>query len=361
MAMPPRASVLLDRVGTRIYPAAAVNKGETTPESPSPRAHWAWLAVPVLAAAGLFLLMAKAHQTVHGVAYGVLITAAVALGVVRFFPAGGEATKPASWWGLPGEPRLLAPIFMLPAAAVVVIVGAFVGSYAYFPYVVVASLLMLTPAAIRRPALFIFVVVSFVYLPRLGAYGLWDPWETHYGEVSREILSRDDWISLWWAQDNWFWSKPILIFWQNALFLGALGVDFRPDANPVNAEWALRLPIFILAMGAIQAVYAAVKRRFSVRAGVLAALVLATLPHFFFLAHQAITDMPFVANMTMAMALLSMAIVEDPAKQVTTFAVGKVRFSMQHVVIAALVMLVLPQVMYLITRNVTLVTSTKFS
>jgi hypothetical protein len=34
-----------------------------------------------------------------------------------------------------------------------------------------------------------------------------------YGEVAREILSRDDWISLWWAQEDWFWSKPIFIFW----------------------------------------------------------------------------------------------------------------------------------------------------
>ena len=57
----------------------------------------------------------------------------------------------------------------------------------------------------------------------LGAYGLWDPWETHYGEVAREILSRDDWITLWWAQDEWFWSKPILIFWTEALTWSALG------------------------------------------------------------------------------------------------------------------------------------------
>jgi len=35
-------------------------------------------------------------------------------------------------------------------------------------------------------------------------------------------LSRDDWISLWWAQENWFWSKPILIFWSEALSMGTL-------------------------------------------------------------------------------------------------------------------------------------------
>ena len=75
-------------------------------------------------------------------------------------------------------------------------------------------------------------VVSAMYLPWLGATGLWDPWETHYGEVAREILARDDWISLWWAQEDWFWSKPILIFWMEALSMGAFGVDFHPDAIP---------------------------------------------------------------------------------------------------------------------------------
>src|SRR5690606_22703781 len=116
--------------------------------------------------------------------------------------------------------------------------------------------------------------------------------------------------------------KPILIFWSEALSMGALGVDFHPDANPAHPEWAIRLPHFLLATGALLSIYALVSRVWSKRAGAVAAIVVATAPHFFFLAHQAITDMPFVACMTMAMCMLGLAFVEDPEREVKTYAVG---------------------------------------
>ena len=87
----------------------------------------------------------------------------------------------------------------------------------------------------------------------LGQFGLWDPWETHYGEVAREILARDDWITLWWAQDDWFWSKPILIFWIEALTWSALGMPFEPDSNPAHPEWVMRLPHYVLSISALMA------------------------------------------------------------------------------------------------------------
>ncbi|MCA9600620.1 MAG: glycosyltransferase family 39 protein, partial [Myxococcales bacterium] len=204
---------------------------------------------------------------------------------------------PGFWNAQPGESPYLAPRYTIPAALAVALVGALTLGYPSFEWVAVASLVVLLPSAVRRPGLLLFVVVSAAYLPRLGGYGLWDPWETHYGEVSREILARKDWISLWWAQEYWFWSKPILIFWMEATSMASLGVNFLPDANPENAEWALRLPHYLLSMGAVMSVFALVRRTFSVRAGFLAGLALATIPHFFFLAHQAITDMPFVSTM----------------------------------------------------------------
>ena len=65
----------------------------------------------------------------------------------------------------------------------------------------------------------------------MGSYSLSDPWETHYGEVAREMLSRNDWISTWWAQDGWFWSKPVLDFWMQALAMGIFGVQLPPRSR----------------------------------------------------------------------------------------------------------------------------------
>lgn len=135
--------------------------------------------------------------------------------------------------------------------------------------------------------------------------------------------------------------------------MGALGVDFHADANPAHPEWAIRLPHFLLAAGALLAVYAVVSKVQSRRAGLVTAVVLATMPHFFFLSHQAITDMPFVANMTMALCVLGLAIQEDPDREVKRYTFGGLSVSGRHLVIAAISAVVLPQVLYLISRNVT--------
>jgi len=88
---------------------------------------------------------------------------------------------------------------------------------------------------------------------------------------------------------------------------------------------------------------------------VLAALTLATMPHFFFLAHQAITDMPFVGNMTMAMGLFIVALTSEKDSEAPRMRIGPVSLGAQHVAIAAVVLFALPQALYLISRNVTMV------
>ena len=56
---------------------------------------------------------------------------------------------------------------------------------------------------LSRHGFWLVVVNVLLYVPLLGSYSLSDPWETHYGEVAREMLSRDDWISTWWAWRTW--------------------------------------------------------------------------------------------------------------------------------------------------------------
>lgn len=134
-----------------------------------------------------------------------------------------------------------------------------------------------------------------MFVPFCWSYGMWDPWETHYGEAARQILVRGDWWTLYW-EDNFFFSKPILLFWLMATSFGLFGVN----------EFAARLPVVLCAVAGIYSVYwgvtAVVGRRF---AGVMAAAAVATAPLYAFISRQCITDMPFVASMTIAMMALA--------------------------------------------------------
>ena len=211
----------------------------------------------------------------------------------------------------------------------------------------------------RREDALVVLFGALLYVPLAGAYGLWDPWETHYSEVAREILSRDDWITTWWAQEGWFMSKPILVFWMSALGMGVgslFGLGYQSDAGPNMQEWFIRLPIVFLAIGAMVGLSRAVGRSWGGRAGVLVAMVLGTMPHWFFLAHQAMTDMPFVAPLVLAIAMLMMAITDDPdaLTKPRSFTVrGRTfRVSLWHLTVGLILLLVLPQIAYLLTRRV---------
>ena len=62
---------------------------------------------------------------------------------------------------------------------------------------------------------------------------------------------------------------------------------------------------------AMYAVYLVTSRFVSRRAGVLAAVVVATCPMFSLVARQAMTDMAFVGPMAMALALGTLALLDD--------------------------------------------------
>ncbi len=218
----------------------------------------------------------------------------------------------------------------------------------------------------HRHGFWLVVAMIVIYVPVLGSHSLSDPWETHYGEVSREILARNDWISLWWAQDGWFWSKPVLDMWIQAIAMATFGVRYQPggmlsavaEGREPWPEWAVRLPIFLLSLAAVYLLYRAVASVFGRRAGLLGGLVLITMPQWFLITHQTVTDMPFVAPMAACMALFLLGAHEDPERVAKTYEVEafglKLRFSAFHLVMGAIVACALPQILYLVSRNLEL-------
>jgi 4-amino-4-deoxy-L-arabinose transferase-like glycosyltransferase len=173
----------------------------------------------------------------------------------------------------------------------------------------------------RTIALLVIGFGLLLYLPLAGTYGLWDPWETHYGEVARQMTKRGDFISLWWPgsarETEVFQTKPVLSFWLMSIGMHIAGVGQRggpPDEMAVGhaAEWAVRVPFCLLGVLGLYGVYLVTSRLYSRRAGLLAALVTATCPMYALVARQAMTDMAFVGPMAMALALAALAVVGDP-------------------------------------------------
>jgi 4-amino-4-deoxy-L-arabinose transferase-like glycosyltransferase len=159
-----------------------------------------------------------------------------------------------------------------------------------------------------------------LYVPFAGSYGLFDPWETHYGEVARQMTVRNDFVSLYWPgsplDTDHFWSKPVLTFWLMTLSMHLFGIGERGGppgemALGTSAEWALRLPFCLSALLALYGVYLVAARLVSRRAGAFSVVVLGTCPMFSLVARQAMTDMPFIGPMTLALALGTLALFEE--------------------------------------------------
>ena len=217
----------------------------------------------------------------------------------------------------------------------------------------------------RREGFWLIALTTLIYLPRLGAFSLIDPWETHYGEVAREMLARDDWISLWWAQDGWFFSKPILNFWIQGASFAFLGVEYAPDrmlsgiseGRVPHPEWAARMPVFVMTLLAGYVLYKACVKIMGRRGAFLAGLVLVTVPYWFLVAHQTMTDMPYVAPLTAAMGfgLLGLSTESDVEARQYELRVGSrtLRLNAMHLVLGVIMLCAIPQIIYLLTRNLT--------
>lgn len=153
----------------------------------------------------------------------------------------------------------------------------------------------------------VLLMAALVYLPLAGSFGLWDCWETHYGEVARYMHETGDLLSPWWGYreqigseprtGEWFFSKPILIMYGEILAMKLIGFG----------DWAIRLPWAILGTLTVFMSYVGISRVRGRRAGLLAAGVLMTSPLFFFLSRQAITDLPFVGTMTIGLMFFILA------------------------------------------------------
>ena len=91
------------------------------------------------------------------------------------------------------------------------------------------------------------LVGALVFIPYVGAVGLWDPWESHYAEVAREMIARNDYVHPYW-ESSWFFSKPPLTMWMDVLGMALVGTNRTTGKLALYHRVGLRTPFVLLVL-----------------------------------------------------------------------------------------------------------------
>lgn len=236
--------------------------------------------------------------------------------------------------------------------------------------------IMAWPAELRSALVACFFATA-IFVPFLGAVGLWDPWETHYGEVAREMIQRNDFVHPFW-ENAYFFSKPAFTMWLQAtglqaadlgpmlaliltVVLGGLGfalysgkvgqksqvkefwgavmmgwgvvfgllygwsltvklpytfahVAGGDGAMPLFTEWGFRLPFAMFSILAVSLLAYAMTIAVNARAALASAFVLTTMPLYFLLSRQAVTDPPIVSATIAGIACAMVGLFDKDSK-----------------------------------------------
>ncbi|HHT9119689.1 MAG TPA: ArnT family glycosyltransferase [Candidatus Hypogeohydataceae bacterium YC41] len=140
----------------------------------------------------------------------------------------------------------------------------------------------------RRHLLLLFFVWLVLYLPNLGERHLTGTDEPKYAEVAREAMLESHWFALHFNGKPYY-GEPPLYFWLETLFSFPQG-----DVT----EFTAMLPSCLLALGTIFVTYFLGSKLLSAREGMLAALMLATMPQFYTFSYMARLDVPFAFFVT---------------------------------------------------------------
>src|SRR5262245_27821211 len=146
-----------------------------------------------------------------------------------------------------------------------------------------------------RVALGLLLLGGALYLPRLGASGLWDPWEPRYAQSAREMAAAHDWLVPHYREDPRL-NRPPLTYWLIGAAQAALGVS----------ELSARLPSALLAVLGAAALGAAVAARGRPLEGFLGGAALLTAPQWLLVGRFATPAAPLAGFLAGALALAFM-------------------------------------------------------
>lgn len=116
-----------------------------------------------------------------------------------------------------------------------------------------------------RDLLMLTLLLGALFGFKLGERALWSPDEGRYAEIPREMVVSGDYITPRLNGVKYF-EKPPLFYWLQSISIKLFGIN----------EWSLRLWTAVFAWLGCLAVYVSARRLFGRRAGLIAAIVLAT-------------------------------------------------------------------------------------
>lgn len=133
----------------------------------------------------------------------------------------------------------------------------------------------------RMPVGLILFLLSFLFFWLFSGLGaLTDPVESNYALPAKEMVLGGDWLTPHIYGKIWF-DKPILIYWLTALAYSLFGFS----------DSVSRLVPAIAGAGGIALIYSFTSRILSARHGFVAAVILGTSIHYFYMSKALITDM----------------------------------------------------------------------
>ena len=126
----------------------------------------------------------------------------------------------------------------------------------------------------------LLLILALVFMMfGIGDYGLYEPHESHFAMVAREMLLRGDWITPH-LNGAAYLNKPPLLYWLIAIATKILG----------TTEFAARLPLALASWLGIVIVWLWSRQLWGIEAGRIALLMLSVSLGWFIFSHQLLID-----------------------------------------------------------------------
>ncbi|OGL48887.1 MAG: hypothetical protein A2161_00290 [Candidatus Schekmanbacteria bacterium RBG_13_48_7] len=137
--------------------------------------------------------------------------------------------------------------------------------------------------------LLIICAAGLLFLPTLGSYGLWDPWEPMWAQTAREMMDKGVWITPIYRLDTRLIHPPF-VYWIIRISYSLIGVS----------EFAARFPVVLFSIFGCVLNYIIFRKFVSRTASLLSSFIWLTTPMFNFLSRNSTADAVFCVSENLA-------------------------------------------------------------